>query len=221
MEFRLLYQGQLLGSDKEKTRAPHKHMIRRSFHPQLRRLWKTKYGLTNMAEQIGFQHLNDLIQVTGKPADIAEGEQRSNQLREAAFSHLANEWGRAGYGFIPLVTPDLALSCSIDMLMLRPEETRLVMNAGDLDARVKTVFDALRIPDNLAEAGGHGPQDDETPFFCLLSDDKMVSEIRVRADELLALPGDREPKPNDVYLQIHVRIKPRERSRFSWVFDPL
>jgi len=221
MEFRLLYQGPLLGSDKEKTRAPHKHMIRRSFHPQLRRLWKTKYGLRTMAEQIGFQHLNDLIQITGRPIDIADGEQRSNQLREAAFSHLANKWERARYGFIPLVTPDLSLSCSIDMLMLRPEETRMVMNAGDLDARVKTVFDALRIPDNLEEAGGQGPQDDETPFFCLLSDDKLVSEIRVRADELLALPGDREPKPNDVYLQIHVRIKPRERSMFSWVFDSI
>jgi hypothetical protein len=38
----------------------------------------------------------------------------------------------------------MVLWCSLDVLLLRPGEPRLVMNTGDLDAKVKTVFDALR-----------------------------------------------------------------------------
>jgi hypothetical protein len=52
----------------------------------------------------------------------------------------------------------------------------MIMLSGDMDARIKTVFDALRIPANLDEAGGVGPQGDEDPFYCLLQDDKLISE---------------------------------------------
>jgi len=31
----------------------------------------------------------------------------------------------------------------------------------------------------ISEAGGIGPQEDETPFFCLLEDDRLISEVRV------------------------------------------
>jgi hypothetical protein len=38
MEFRLTYEGILLGASRENKRAKHKHEIRKIFHKQLRRL---------------------------------------------------------------------------------------------------------------------------------------------------------------------------------------
>ena len=45
LEFRLLYQGKLLGASRGDPRAEHKHVLRREFHKQLKRLWITKSPL--------------------------------------------------------------------------------------------------------------------------------------------------------------------------------
>ena len=92
------------------------------------------------------------------------------------------------------------------------------MQGGDLDGRLKTIFDALRLPDSLAEAGGIGPQDDETPFFCLLQDDKLISEVSVTTDQLLVLPQQREAKPNDSFLVIRVQINHTHPGSFDQYF---
>jgi len=39
LEFRLLYQGELLPCGNSNKRVPEKHAIRKSLHPQLKRLW--------------------------------------------------------------------------------------------------------------------------------------------------------------------------------------
>jgi hypothetical protein len=44
------------------------------------------------------------------------------------------------------------------------------------------------MPDNPGETGGAQPHEDERPLFCLLQNDKLISEIKVTADELLQLP---------------------------------
>lgn len=109
------------------------------------------------------------------------------------------------------MTEKLHLRCQIDILFLRPEGPQYIMQGGDLDARVKTIFDALRVPSDLSETGGVGPQDDEVPFFCLLSDDKLVTGVSVTCDELLLLPKERGVTPNDAFLMIHVQMKPAQR----------
>lgn len=216
MEFRLLYQGELLGASRSDTRAKHKHAIRRVFHPQLRRLWRSHEGLGRMAWQIALTDFGDQKQ---KNPQLEYPPHSEEKWTDRGFEFLGGQWERGGFRFVPLVTEDLALSCSIDVLFLRPEEKRFIFNRGDLDAKVKTIFDALKIPVNLEEAGGQGPQDDEDPFFCLLADDKLVSEVKISSDELLSLPGDREPKANDSFLVIHVRLKPRKMANYSWVFE--
>ena len=82
--------------------------------------------------------------------------------------------GHAPEEVVPLVTADMGLRCSLDILLLRPEEDRFIFNAGDIDGQIKTLFDALRMPNDLKETGEVGPQQDETPFFCLLEDDKLI-----------------------------------------------
>jgi hypothetical protein len=40
MEFRLTYEGKLMGASRNNMRASHKHELRRVFHKQLLRLWQ-------------------------------------------------------------------------------------------------------------------------------------------------------------------------------------
>jgi hypothetical protein len=224
VEFRLLYSGKLLGASKVNTRGAHKHDIRRKFHPQLRRLWQTSSAIHGMAELIGVNYI--LSHVDKYPAHaepfMPAGDAAAAatlRRRQAAVTALGEQWSRNGYQFIPLVTEELCLRCSIEVLFLRPDEPRYVMQSGDLDTKVKTIFDALRMPQSLEEAGGIGPDADETPFYCLLQDDKLVSEISVVTDELLVLPEQRDVDKNDAFLIIKVRLKPTTKNRLNAHFE--
>ena len=192
LEFRLLYEGELLPSGNRNTRPTEKHAIRRSFHPQLRRQWQVHRGLRMLAN------------VTAM--DLRPLPQNNDQMIAAGIAMIGKNWNRAGYDFVPIVTDKFAVRCSLDILLLRPEEDRFVFTQGDIDGQVKTIFDALRIPANLNEMGGVLPQPDEMPFYCLLTDDKLISEVRVNADQLLMLPNKAKVEANDAFVVIHVKI---------------
>lgn len=102
--------------------------------------------------------------------------------------------------------------------MLRPEEERFILRRGDIDGQLKTLFDALRMPENDSETGGAGPQEDEAPFYCLLQDDRLISQIRVTTDQLLLLPNQREVKANDVHVTIHVSLNHKNARSFDNFF---
>lgn len=215
VEFRLLYSGHLLGSSREDTRADKKHDIRRQFHPQLRRLWQVNSSIRQMTDVLGAGYVAGDPGRWRPPSQPVTVEMMSQLRMDACLHYLSEQWERVGYRFIPLVTPVMCLRCSVEILLLRPDEPRYVMQSGDLDAKVKTVFDALRIPKTLGEAGGIGPQDDETPFFCLLEDDKLISELRVVTDELLLLPKQRSVSPHDVFAVITVNLKPARNTQLN------
>lgn len=210
MEFRLLYEGELLPSGGSNKRAKEKHAIRQRFHPQLRRLWYISRSLRQLAINTGTALLGNENAVL--PRNEAEWV-------EFGISMIGKKWSREDYQFVPLVTSALALRCSLDILLLRPEEDRLVFQQGDIDGQVKTVFDALRIPANLAETGGKGPEDDESPFFCLLEDDHLISEVRVNAEQLLLLPNERQIKANDCFAVIHVKLSHKVPGAFDQYFS--
>jgi hypothetical protein len=109
----------------------------------------------------------------------------------------------------------MALRCSLDILLLRPEEDRFIFNAGDIDGQVKTLFDALRMPKGVNETGGVGPEGDETPFFCLLEDDRFITEVNVTTDKLLLLPTQRDVKANDALVVIHVKLNHKNARTFD------
>ena len=120
---------------------------------------------------------------------------------------------------MPLVTNAQQLRCSLDILFLRPETAGKLSQSGDLDGRIKTVFDALRMPDNLAEVAGQTPQEDEKPFFVLLQDDKLINDLRVTTDQLLLLPDRRELNANDAFLVIDVSLQNAGYVEYGWVFS--
>jgi hypothetical protein len=185
VEFHLTYEGRLLGA----SEAKHKHAIRKVFHRQVRRLWDThpylitaKFGKWDGAEHV--------------PADTL--------MRDG----LAMLYPMGNYHFVPLVTQRLFLTCSLDILFLRSDPPGSVLQSGDIDNRLKTLFDALRKPTNTAELGGHlVPEECENPFFCLLEDDKLISHVSVVTDQLFEPTGSTFDT-NDARLVIKVGIRP-------------
>jgi hypothetical protein len=92
--------------------------------------------------------------------------------------------------------------------ILRPDLPGRAIQSGDINNRMKTIFDALRLPNNKDELGGYDlPSEGEDPFFCLLEDDSMISHAAVETDTLLQPIGD-SWRPNDARLVVTVRLSP-------------
>lgn len=193
-EFRLVYQGLLLAADKEGHRSEHKQAIRRYFHPQLVNLWNTKHPLKERVDST-FKY--------------SQGGLFANGLEAIATAYRIGQ-----QKFLPIVTNDDFLVCGLDILLLRRDFSSVV-NSGDLDNRIKTLIDALRIP--TAAEGFSGP---ENPLCCVMEDDRLISEIRVLADYLFADPeqlvhdpkvspstGEYKIKENHVIAVVHVTVK--------------
>jgi len=214
MRFRLLYDGRLLGASRSDTRAPHKHEIRRELSPQLKRLWETDPNLFQVLRTMGNYWLSDHPEDKETLPSTDDGVRQS--LREFGLRYWAHKWERGSHGFIPLVTQDMELRCSLDILFLRPEAPGMLIRGADLDNRLKTLFDALRLPANLDEMGGSIQAGE--PTYCLLEDDRLISEIKVTADHLLLLPKEESSHSNDVFLVIEVSLFAPPQSKWRNAF---
>ncbi len=105
---------------------------------------------------------------------------------------FAKEFNRGGFNCVPLVNRMQGKYCSIDILFLRRDAPgNLVESGGDLDNRIKTLFDGLRIPKGTSEMGSLNiPLEGEDPFFCLLEDDSLITKVSITTDRLLVPAGD-------------------------------
>ncbi len=187
MQFRLTYEGRL----KSGTSASpeHKHEIRRFFHPQLRRLWDTHPFFKE-----------DKAWVYNPPRTKAKHTSRKRQLGELCSC--------CGYKFVPIASNDLLVHCSLDILFLRPDPPGQLLRSGDIDNRVKTLLDALKMPKGNQDLGRYlTPEADEDPFFVLLEDDAMVTRFAVETDMLLQ-PTSNNVGRQDARLVISVTLTP-------------
>jgi len=188
MEFRLVYEGSLKASGNSARHVKDKHAIRRQFHRQLSNLYDNHYYLSKLKAN----SMN--IRVEGVDVKTSFVEQQ------------AQRFSRCGYRFVPLVQKYQSLICGLDILFLRRENPGdLILQGGDIDNRIKTLLDALRIPDDCNEVDG-SPQEGEDPFFCLLENDSLVTELNVVTDRLLAPLKDGQHQ-NEVVLVIKVKVK--------------
>ena len=145
MRFHLTYEGLLLGSGRADPRPGHKHELRRVFHHQLKRLWDTTW----LNEMKHGSYVN------------APGIDPNLPMREG----LAQRHTMGSYRFVPLVREELALLCSLKILFLRPDPPGSFTSA-DLDSRLKTLFDALKMPAEKSQVGKYqNPLRDEDPFY--------------------------------------------------------
>jgi len=178
LNFTLTYDGSIPSGGKG-SHVAEKQAIRRIFHPQLRTWWETGPMAATLKEID--KTIYQVVVMTPLNAET-------------------------GFTFMPLVTKHLNVVCELDILMLKPEGPgRVIKNDGDLDNRLKVLFDALRRPLDKGEIPqGDSPRDDEKPhFYCLLEDDALITKVTIRADRLLAL----HPDPNATRLIIGVSVR--------------
>jgi hypothetical protein len=198
MQFRLTYQGPLYATQKDPVtnqrdaRAEHKHALRQVFHKQLKRLW----DITPSLKAGGG---------TGPQGMVWDDERPP--VNDAAS--LAAKHSLYGWNFVPLVTQELNLICGLDILFLRPDHPGSVVYSGDIDNRLKTLFDSLSIPTANERYIDKKAKQDECPFYCLLEQDKFITKISVETDQLLEYVGN-QPNPSDVRLVITVTLRPYE-----------
>jgi hypothetical protein len=221
MRFRLLYSGRLLGASKSDTRSQLKHEIRLEFSPQLKRLWETNEALGRFAQQSAYGWAESHPEIAprlpdGEVFSLAEPA-NSAELAGWGLQYLGQKFSRAGQGFIPIVTEEMGLRCSLDLLFLRPETPGRIVHGGDIDNRLKTLFDALRLPQQQewpcpADSASAGP------IYCLFQDDSLITEVHVVTDNLLLLPHARESSQNDVFLVVDVKLETPAHGEWAWVF---
>ena len=181
MNFRLTYDGPLKAASQSDTRRIDKHRIRCVFSRQLGQL---------------FSHRSVL------------GEMASDQKIDQTILLATERYKRGNFACLPIVREDLHLVCDLDILFLRRENPgSLISGGGDLDNRLKVLFDALRVPQDDNEVRGLEPADqDERPLFCLTEDDRLITGFRCTTDRLLE-PADSEIDQNNVRLIINVEVK--------------
>jgi hypothetical protein len=188
VEFTLYYRGPLRPNGKPK----HKHQVRQILHKQIKELWNqppldTHHGLFDPKEA--------LPGIKGNTIVIVEREEVSVVRPVGA------------YRFAAIVSSELDLVADLTITFLRPGPPgAIVTQGGDIDNRIKTLLDALKIPDGSdALPKGTFPQEDENPFFCLLDDDSLITSLNIKTDRLL----DPDVSSSaEVVLLIHVRTRP-------------
>lgn len=222
MRLRLIYQGELRATQGEPREgqlnrmAEHKQAIRKVFHRQLKHFWGTNQFLSSCkvyGKDYGISRpVANTTAYYGSPPE----DGKTSLMDAVAYNHREN-----GYQFVPLVRKDWGLLCTLEILFMRHEPPGGVLAwPGDLDNRVKTLIDALRKPTNGAELhGNETPAEGETPFFCLLEDDKLVSGLAVETDRLLEPPnGKRDEDLRQAHVVVTANVRPIDVTQFNLSF---
>lgn len=218
MRFKLTYEGPLQARRKEPSdtgqdkMAAHIHGIRQTFHAQLKRLWETNRFLKESIIH------SDTANEKPRVFNSGGGWGVEASKRMALKDYVANLYRINGYRFVPLVRDNLELSCNLDILFMRMDHPGSVIDAGDLDNRLKTLIDALKMPTAAhAFVGNEDPKSGEDPFFVLLEDDKQVTGFSVESDTLLEPPSGSDQRT--VKLIISVTIKPYVATPLNFGFS--
>ncbi|RVJ23439.1 hypothetical protein [Sinorhizobium medicae] len=176
MEFRLVFDGDL--RPRKRSSLEDIHQIRMAIHPQVEALW----------------HHEPLVHT---PRWQDEPKTKGEVTARTEID---------GQVFISVVSTGLLVYAELDILLLRGQPPgMLVSNQGDIDNKIKTLFDGLRIPtksevNSLRAAGAMGKE----KIFCLLQDDHLISKLTVSTDRLLGEPVG----SNRTLAIINVKLRP-------------
>ncbi|MBN1696928.1 MAG: hypothetical protein JW881_05405 [Spirochaetales bacterium] len=151
-----------------------KHRIRLALQPQIEKLWEQK-------------PLSGLL---------------SKKMKNGKENDLVTDIG--GIRFQSIVTGNLNMIADLEIDFLRYGNPGELVQCGDIDNRVKTLFDALRSPNNSSEipTGPEFDSENKKIIFCLLDDDRLIANLKINTFQ--NLNGDDE---NDVILLIKVKTR--------------
>jgi hypothetical protein len=193
MELFLTYRGPLPSSQgKGNGRKKAQLEMRRDFHRQLIGVWQSWSFLQNFSGD--FQKLPE------------------KSMKSHADTFYKASVGR--FSFVPLVVTGHALKlvARLSIKLLSRDEPGSIVHQGDLDNRLKILFDALSLPQANQLPEDAAPNVNETPLLCLLEDDKLITALSVTTGMLLR-PSVSEESKTDVELDISVDVKTSEKSR--------
>ena len=180
MEFRLVYQGSLPSATASNPKPKEQQRIRKVFHHQLKEYWRTHPQLKQFMDG---SWLNGT----------------------SVIDRVSRDYMRGPHRFMPLAKMKTDSFCSLDITFLRRDfPGTIVMQGGDLDNRLKTLLDALRIPDSLNGLSAT-VEEEYDPMFVLLQDDAQITKLTVVTDRLLA-PLNEGEMQHDVVLIINVHL---------------
>jgi hypothetical protein len=208
LEFRLIHKGSLHSAQSSK-RVAEKHRLRKVFHGQLRELWKREPTLNRQLTQkyVPFDSWRHNV----FPGTFTIGPEPTHMMVPSDdpggryyADIIADNHSQYGFRFIPLVRRKNEFTCALDILFMRRGNPGDIIVSGDIDNRVKTLIDGLRMPRDCSEVDGP-PGQDENPFFCLLEDDSLITSLKVTTDRLLTPKDDEEGKSN-VEIIVHVTV---------------
>lgn len=201
MRFRLVYHGNLPASGNS-PKPDSVQGIRDQFHPQLKLLWETHLALKTLRQNAIVQRDPALhrFDIRGSPflpqRDLELYPARAHEI------NLCEPIARGTQRFMPLVRKSLDLNCELNIIFLRKEDPgALLLQAGDLDNRIKLLFDALKVPS--VDAVNSRPQKQDTTY-CLMEEDSLIYRFEVDSDRLLFPETE---KREEVYLIIEVIVR--------------
>lgn len=204
MKFILRYEGDLRSNDDFRR----KWIIRNQFHPQLEELWEVNPSLQTVKKR-RYLPTGGWWVVEGHhslPEQVRDSTPQADTLDLCAPIVVGNR------RFIPLVRDTLALQCGLKVLFLRKEPPGRVYQGGDLDNRLKTLFDALSVPnkDQVVDEGN-----DDFPIHCLLEDDRLITRVDVDTQRLLSA---QTASKHYVHLVIEVDIRVSQSRAYNQPF---
>ena len=199
MRFRLVWQGPLVATG-NKSRPVEVAKIRHDLSSQFQNLWDTHNSLQVLREYCWVRQPGDtnlIMDPSAKtPRQLAEKRPNLGMINLCEPISVGNKT------YTPLIRASLHLNCELDILFLRQEDPgQLVLQGGDIDGRIKTLFDALRVPS--LEEQNKASLPDEERLFCLLKSDALISAFKVETDRLLF---PKTEKANEVFLVIEVSV---------------
>jgi hypothetical protein len=115
-----------------------------------------------------------------------------------AIDALPSYVHRGGFVFAPFVSSKNHLSGRLSVTIFRPAPVGEIVHGGDIDNRIKTLFDSLCVPPHENQLKGIVPEDGDL-FFTVFEDDRLIRGLSVDLDLLLDTQD-----PNEVLLVIHV-----------------
>jgi len=184
MEIHLVYNGQLLkAAGNGNSRKDEKHSIRKEFHKQLERVWQSHPLLGLYGKPYHVEPEGDTFSIN---SDVISYGPRFVVNERTSIESLSRQYE----GYVPLVNEAFGMFCDLDILFLRPGPVgRLITKGaggGDLDNRIKTLLDALSIPEGgQVPVSKIGIERDPSPLYVLMSDDSLISSIKVSTGTLL------------------------------------
>jgi len=204
MKFTLAYDGDLRSSGNSSRKTAEKWEIRKAFHPQLAELISVHPAMRTAlkAAIIPAKGVFWVMQSHHSESESDPNDPTAKEFAPRETRNLYEPLVRGGKRFFPIVRESLALTCGLKILFLRKEEPgSLVLQGGDLDNRLKTLFDALRVPSE--DETQEDPLLDD-PLYCLLESDTLISGLTVETGRLLSRPNS---SVHEVRLVIEVDIR--------------